>query len=298
LYILTIPVAATAFTVSANGFFDANLAREPGIAQDVATLERDLTNILDSKVEASKALWPPYAYMMSEPEVTQVVRGQGGPGTMAVEVFSGVGLLSNPNVSAAGPLWFQLGPLQGYSTDNSGHRTTYQYQVQPVGLDGFGSESIPKPLDRVVAADFGKHSTFVIGVPGKVNPSVLGLDVPENVHQVIQNLLGAYERKPADASGLYLRMLYVSATTITTLGIGDIQPVSNTARGLLTAEAVIGVLLAGLFLNAIGRSVRGARGSPSNGAGHPGDDDPTPDVEPSSTASGSIDTSNDDDDRQ
>lgn len=267
LYVLTIPVAAAAFTISANGFVDPNLARESGTTQDVATLKRDLSEILDRKVEASKALFPPYAYVGLEPEVAQVVRGQGGPGTIAIDILSGAGLLSNPNVTASGPLWFQIGPLQGYSPNNSGRPATYDYQVQPVGPDGFGSESIPKPLDRIVAADFGKHSAFIVGVPGKVNPSALGLDLPGNVSQVIQDLLGSYEGKPADASGLYWRMLYVSATTITTLGIGDIQPVSNTARVLLTAEAVSGVLLAGLFLNAIGRSVRESRGSRTKGPG-------------------------------
>jgi len=48
----------------------------------------------------------------------------------------------------------------------------------------------------------------------------------------------------------YPRFLYLSAVTITTLGFGDIVPVNDTARLLVGAESVLGVLLAGLFLNA------------------------------------------------
>ncbi|TBZ35965.1 two pore domain potassium channel family protein [Rhizobium leguminosarum bv. viciae] len=46
-------------------------------------------------------------------------------------------------------------------------------------------------------------------------------------------------------------MTYVSAVVITTLGLGDIVPISPMARTLVAAEAVIGILLAGLFLNAL-----------------------------------------------
>ena len=46
-------------------------------------------------------------------------------------------------------------------------------------------------------------------------------------------------------------MLYFSATTITTVGFGDILPLSATARALAGLEAIAGWLVAGLFLNAI-----------------------------------------------
>jgi len=51
----------------------------------------------------------------------------------------------------------------------------------------------------------------------------------------------------------YWRMLYFSAVTETTLGFGDITPVSTMARNIVTAQAVIGVVAIGLFLNALTR---------------------------------------------
>ena len=52
-------------------------------------------------------------------------------------------------------------------------------------------------------------------------------------------------------SGHFLRMVYLSAVVITTLGLGDIVPISARARLLVAMEAITGVIFAGLFLNAL-----------------------------------------------
>lgn len=56
---------------------------------------------------------------------------------------------------------------------------------------------------------------------------------------------------PADLSGRFWRMLYLSTITITTTGYGDIVPITNIARVLVAVEAMSGVVVAGLFLNAV-----------------------------------------------
>ncbi|WP_082969128.1 potassium channel family protein [Mycobacterium sp. E2699] len=48
-----------------------------------------------------------------------------------------------------------------------------------------------------------------------------------------------------------VRMVYFSAVTITTLGYGDIAPIETSTRIMVTAEAVLGAVTVGLFLNAI-----------------------------------------------
>lgn len=55
---------------------------------------------------------------------------------------------------------------------------------------------------------------------------------------------------PSAVSGDFWRMVYFSATTITTTGYGDIIPLTGPARALTGIEAVLGWVLAGLFLNA------------------------------------------------
>ena len=65
-----------------------------------------------------------------------------------------------------------------------------------------------------------------------------------------------YLGDPSAADGKGLRLLYYSTTTVTTLGLGDIVPVSDLARGLTIAQTILGLLLAGLFLNALAEKYR------------------------------------------
>lgn len=61
---------------------------------------------------------------------------------------------------------------------------------------------------------------------------------------------------PYWASDRFGRMLYLSATTITTLGLGDITPISSEARLLIGIEALLGIVLIGLFLNDLANRLR------------------------------------------
>jgi hypothetical protein len=72
-------------------------------------------------------------------------------------------------------------------------------------------------------------------------------------------LIGFYvglDGDPSYASDHLWRMFYLSAVTVTTLGFGDITPVSEAARALVAAEAVGGVVLIGLFLSALAIGAR------------------------------------------
>jgi hypothetical protein len=61
----------------------------------------------------------------------------------------------------------------------------------------------------------------------------------------------AAEGDPSFASDRWLRMGYLSAVTVTTLGFGDITPVSGWARALVASEAILGIVVIGFFLNAL-----------------------------------------------
>lgn len=73
-----------------------------------------------------------------------------------------------------------------------------------------------------------------------------------------QNLLAGWSGDPRALSGFVWRMVYFSATTITTVGFGDIVPLTATARALVAIEAIAGWVLAGLFLNSLASRI--ARG--------------------------------------
>jgi hypothetical protein len=82
-------------------------------------------------------------------------------------------------------------------------------------------------------------------------------DVEVCLDEVANNQLSGFalaERGfPSSLSDNYSRMLYLSAITITTLGYGDILPLTPRARTAVATEAVIGVVLIGLFLNSLAR---------------------------------------------
>lgn len=59
-----------------------------------------------------------------------------------------------------------------------------------------------------------------------------------------------------ETHGDYWKMFYFSSVTITTLGFGDIVPITNKARILVSLEAIIGVVIIGLFLNSLANKIR------------------------------------------
>jgi hypothetical protein len=56
---------------------------------------------------------------------------------------------------------------------------------------------------------------------------------------------------PLAISGSFGRMVYFSSVVITTVGFGDIVPMTGLSRCLVALEAISGLLLFGLFLNAV-----------------------------------------------
>ena len=52
----------------------------------------------------------------------------------------------------------------------------------------------------------------------------------------------------------FIQSIYFSVITITTLGYGDISPITESARVLTAIEALSGIVLIGLFLNAVAHS--------------------------------------------
>jgi Ion channel len=80
-----------------------------------------------------------------------------------------------------------------------------------------------------------------------------------NDEHVIIDYLDGVQGDPFAISGLFPRMIYLSAVVITTLGLGDIVPITPLSRFLVAAEAVLGITFAGLFLNALAFSASNAR---------------------------------------
>lgn len=81
---------------------------------------------------------------------------------------------------------------------------------------------------------------------------------PEVARQ-LQVVLRASQGFPAGIPGNLPRMLYLSAATVTTTGYGDIVPITTRARFLAISEAILGLVIVGLFLNSIAQQRRAER---------------------------------------
>lgn len=105
-----------------------------------------------------------------------------------------------------------------------------------------------------------------VGLPVPLNDVVLSILLPAGQSGVVPgqpvvvlplalfNRVNAYWAAlhgfPGSSTGEWGRMLYLSAATITTLGYGDVVPLTTRARLLVGIEALLGIALIGFFLNA------------------------------------------------
>jgi hypothetical protein len=83
---------------------------------------------------------------------------------------------------------------------------------------------------------------------------------PEMVARMVA-YADAVEGLPGRASGSFWRMFYLSAVTITTLGYGDILPITALARILVSSEAIAGTIIIGLYLWALTQHIEARRQS-------------------------------------
>jgi len=95
-------------------------------------------------------------------------------------------------------------------------------------------------------------------LPANAADETVWFPISEPLHDKILAFSYTVKGFPAKASGSYNRMFYFSAVTITTLGYGDIVPITNKSRILVAAESILGIVLIGLFLNSLSREYKNA----------------------------------------
>jgi hypothetical protein len=82
-------------------------------------------------------------------------------------------------------------------------------------------------------------------------PNTFGVFISEDAALQAISLVQGMNGEPTSVGGNFPRMLYFSIVVLTTLGLGDIVPMTPIARLAVGTEAVLGVSLLGFLLNAI-----------------------------------------------
>ena len=138
------------------------------------------------------------------------------------------------------------------------------YRIPDVDFSKYASP-FKEEYEELFKLVFGQNEFFVALTPA------LALSGPEEL-RFRRYLLGV-KGDPSSISGDLPRMIYLSAVVITTLGFGDIIPITPEARILVAMEAITGIVFAGLFLNALAYralSTLGQKRGSRVGGGHTG----------------------------
>jgi hypothetical protein len=122
----------------------------------------------------------------------------------------------------------------------------YEYESELLTLE------LPPDIQKIFP-DKESQSIFINSMFPKVvfRKPELGVRVPETLLQRIRAYAEGAQGVGSTTSGNFVRMVYLSACTISTLGYGDIVPMTTTSRLLVSIEAILGIVLIGLFLNAL-----------------------------------------------
>jgi hypothetical protein len=80
---------------------------------------------------------------------------------------------------------------------------------------------------------------------------LFAIAISDHLERQVRELFEAHQGNPSGLPGGYWRMLYMSAIATTTTGFGDIVPITTRARIITIGEVFLGMILVGLFLNAL-----------------------------------------------
>ena len=149
--------------------------------------------------------------------------------------------------------------------------------ISPFGLKTyFKNPLIPSPADRVEAPGFqgsGELGTVYVArdpqrpieyeitltrrsedqatVANSIATALERVALTDEQQVLAAEILDADRGFPSGLQGGFSRMLYFSAVTITTVGYGDVVPLTGAARFFAALEATLGIILLGLFISSL-----------------------------------------------
>lgn len=238
LYVLVlIPLFAVLYGLNASGFYQSTSTREPAFIFERSQLQEQLGYAVANEAQRTADQKFPSAHMSGSAFVTDLQMDPQGL-TLYVNAQSERGF---QNVA------LRLGVPENPDEKAMFDKDYYRYTISDVALGSdsqFPSAEVTGPTNAYALLHIDSEGTnsLVLVIPQQ--------SVRRQLYQVWRSSQGYAD----SLHGLPLRMLYLSAVRATTLGYGDIVPVTTTTRGLITAEAVSGAVLVGLFLNALARS--------------------------------------------
>lgn len=202
-------------------------------------------NLSELEEEPRKVSFESAILMSSRPSYSVEARSEE-----AVSFLLMYSLLKGVGNSSGRKVYTRLGRFvvrADFVLDGEGEITQLYADLKPESFAEF---------NKIGFDDYGSHSVDLKALEQAVFR--LSYVVPQGAYWIPQSL------PFREVSGLIPEgwdslptMIYFSAVTTTTLGFGDIVPITTVARMTVAVQTIMGLVLVGLFLNAIAQARNG-----------------------------------------
>jgi hypothetical protein len=245
IYLALIPVFAAVFCVLPGQQFYAPYGRlEPIAFADSAEVQKNITTAMQESYRGHEALADGWQIARSDIEADDLTTDVSNGLTFTVYYFATKHAGGKITASVGGPQFTaRLSKQRIVTVNRPGRVVCHLITLPPDASDGG-------------PATFNQHLLFRSPEIAMLADSVCWGAKEEFA---LQNLVSGWSGDPHGLSGFPGRMTYFSATTITTVGFGDIVPLTATARVLTAVEAIAGWVLAGFFLNSLASRIAKGR---------------------------------------
>ena len=245
LYLIAIPSFASLFMVFApHGFYAPYARYEPSAREDTGSLASCLKAVLYRSFNdraGQDFVIGKWKLNPSSLSVDDIQSSDGKQLTFRVRI-SADGIDEYTGAKSYGwGIVVTVPERAPFKTYFSNRIETYRTPI--VDLSKYAGSSKNETM-RLIEVIFGLDKEKIVTLA----PSLVLNDQEE---LIFQRYLRGIKGDATSVSGYKSRMYYLSAVVITTLGLGDIIPMTMQARLLVATEAVFGVVIAGLFLNAL-----------------------------------------------
>lgn len=235
LYVALIPMFAAYYDFRASEFFHSTAKYEANVLLDGARVREDLEKAAqDQFVKANGGPTKQFGDWLIDIREFSINGANFHEGRLHLKTymrFRG----NRHNAETAGPKKFDI-------------------SIRPdliVGLRGDPGQHVLKFPQSVKENAWPVPDQEIFPNPGNSLARSGTLIISPDLQNRITNLHNSFRGFPALSSGAYQRMLYFSAVTQTTLGYGDVVPISDRTRLAVAFQTVLGIIMIGLFLNSL-----------------------------------------------
>ncbi|MCZ0743185.1 potassium channel family protein [Vibrio diabolicus] len=233
-YFLCILVFAILFTITSDGFYHSTSQYESSLAMDAQAILESLEKELESQSNFEPHNYDGWTLDKNELSVSSLVNDEPKIKFLLHTVFR----KGTDAVGITRELYFVYNPQL---TSCKGNEDCYSTRILQSSVPIISKERKISELMMPFVAYYG---------------DIYVIETSVNFDHKVDAYVSAKNGFPSEASGNFGRMLYLSIVTITTLGYGDIVPISDLNRFLVGLEAILGIILIGLFLNSLSQERR------------------------------------------